>query len=97
MSNRTRAYRRHHRQRMISRARIKYTEWNDDPEWIEWNVLRNHSHMAVCSCWMCGNPRRVGWGTTESRLTMQERKRYNSLREGIEDYYDYTAEPDFPV
>jgi len=94
MSNRTRAYRRHHRQRMISRAYRKINIWDDwnDNDWKKWYVLQNHSHMAVCSCFMCGNPRHNSWAPTKERLTIQERKLYNSLCEGIEDYYDAEAD-----
>lgn len=30
-------------------------------------------HLAVCSCWMCGNPRRTGKG--DEHLTLAERRR----------------------
>lgn len=95
MSNRTRAERRHHRLRMINRARRKLTAvWDyESREWIEWYILKNHSHMANCSCYMCGNPRRVAWNKTKEKLTMQERRVYNALCEGLEEYYDWLLPP----
>jgi hypothetical protein len=33
-------------------------------------MLKDAEHLAVCSCWMCGNPRR--W--SKQRLTLQELK-----------------------
>lgn len=33
---------------------------------------RAAEHLAVCSCWMCGNPRR--YAKSDQRLTLAERK-----------------------
>ena len=35
--------------------------------------LANHG-LQVCSCWMCGNPRRHHGGMKYAKLTMQERR-----------------------
>ena len=34
-------------------------------------AAKTAEYLAVCSCAMCGNPRRYGWG---ERLTIQERR-----------------------
>lgn len=38
-------------------------------------ALRHYDHLARCSCWMCGNPRRF-WG----QRTFQERRAEDSFR-----------------
>lgn len=38
-----------------------------------WAYLRRNT-TKLCSCKMCGNPRRSRWGKKNERLTMQERK-----------------------
>ncbi len=86
MSNRTRAYRRHHRLRMIKNASRKVFYF-DDPEWEHNYILRNYNHLAACSCFMCGNPRHNDWASKKERLTIQERKVYNLLSEELEEYY----------
>lgn len=41
---------------------------------------RNANHLAVCSCWMCGNPRRhLG------EITMQERRAELRARDQLGD------------
>lgn len=57
----SRALRRHHLARMKAKARKVY-HWNDEPE-------RLANHLKVCSCPMCGNPRK--WFNEK---TLQERK-----------------------
>ena len=54
-----RARRRHDRARMIARAK-RFYPWQRCPQKLADN-------LAVCSCWMCGNPRR--W---HGELPMQE-------------------------
>lgn len=63
------AYRRHHRQRMLERAKRKLRDWGDDPVWIEQSALRWADNLAKCSCYMCGNPRRHF-----NELTFQEQR-----------------------
>ena len=60
MKNKGRAVRRHHRERLI-KNRKNY--WGYGNGWLEkemptenYNTLVNTP--CVCSCWMCGNPRR---------------------------------------
>jgi hypothetical protein len=60
-----RAIRRHHRNRIILKRyeKVKMGQWH----------VKNPGHLArnntVCSCWMCGNPRKYF-----EELTVQERK-----------------------
>ncbi len=67
-----RALRRHHRERMIHRARhkIDLASWSGAEKDV-WAV-RNHDNMADCSCVYCKSPRKVyrGW----RGLTLQERR-----------------------
>lgn len=56
-----RARRRRDLDRMKAKARRLYPD-NRVPE-------RHANHLAVCSCWMCGNPRRY-W----REATVQERR-----------------------
>jgi len=80
MSNRTRAWRRHHRNRMLNRA-LRISWFPKD------YATKNFNHLAKCSCSNCGNQRRNLWEPTKIRLTMQERKVYNILSDELEDYY----------
>lgn len=66
MANRNepkRARRRRDLQRMKAKARRVYRERPQAAKWAD--------YLAVCSCWMCGNPRRLGTG---EELTVQERR-----------------------
>jgi hypothetical protein len=67
----TRTERIHHRKRMIERARRVFTIQNLDDPWKEELARRLHDHLAVCSCWMCGNPRKY-----HRERTVQERRRF---------------------
>jgi hypothetical protein len=61
----TRALRRHHEQRMKRRVAGYYGGYaHHDPR----HVGRIAHARKLCSCWMCGNPRRLG------ELTLQERR-----------------------
>lgn len=60
MTKFNRAERRRQLRRMKARARKLYPH---DPK------ARNADHLAVCSCWMCGNPRRYSNGPER---TLQE-------------------------
>jgi hypothetical protein len=90
MKTMKRALRRHHRQRMIARALRLYAGWwsPSDPEhpsqiW-RW-ARRNHDHLAVCSCWMCGNPRWWdGPPIQERRLHEAERCRFREAASDAE-------------
>ena len=56
-TGRTRAYRRHH----MKRLKKKRIAW--------WGDVRNYHTPTMCSCFMCGNPRKHF-----NQLTIQERK-----------------------
>ena len=72
---RTRALRRHHRQRMIDRARriMRQTWYWSQSENVDEEIAdlapRFADNMAKCSCPTCGNPRR--W---YGKPTVQERR-----------------------
>ena len=70
MKTMKRALRRHHRQRMMARARriLATGIGPTDPE-FEDRVRRSYDNLSVCSCWMCGNPRK--W---RGLPTVQERR-----------------------
>ena len=55
--------RRKHKFRMRRRARQIFPEWK--------NAERCADHLKMCSCWMCGNPRR--YAKSRERLSWQER------------------------
>lgn len=75
----SRALRRHHRARMQKRAKIIYKDWLtacehwSDNQLKRW-VGRLRDNLKICSCSMCGNPRRSGWLNKQDAGTMQERK-----------------------
>lgn len=59
-----RAIRRHQHQRMKAKAKRVYP---GDP-----NATRHADNLALCSCWMCRNPRHTWKG--KDKLTLQERR-----------------------
>lgn len=68
-----RAERRHHSKRMKAKARRFARRDNfRDPE----NMARIHNHLALCSCHLCGNPRKH-W----NELTIQEKRQEAVLKE----------------
>ncbi len=72
-----RALRRHHRARMVTRAKRIFLNRGDEPEQAEKWASRLANHLAWCSCYSCGNPRRY-YGFTmfsirSEALTLQER------------------------
>lgn len=68
-----RAIRRHHAARMKKRAYDLITKnWQISDPILMASKMANH--MAVCSCWTCGNQRNNLWEHTRFRLTMPERK-----------------------
>jgi hypothetical protein len=66
-----RSLRRHHRQRMIARARRVYAlGLNDleDMEGLEDRAVRNYGHLQCCSCsWWCGNRRKYDGPTIQEK------------------------------
>jgi len=83
----SRALRRHHRARMVARARALFTRWGDDDDTVRRNAPRLADNLCWCSCYSCGNPRRhfgfCIYGRTNSILTRQEIRAEMALREGI--------------
>lgn len=71
----TRAQRRHDTRRIKARFYAKqkaHDSWNT----TERNAGLFANHGTLCSCWMCGNPRRYG------ALTLQEHRAGLAEREG---------------
>ena len=74
MKSTKRAERRHHRARMSARARrigrvVRGMKGGELDRW----VLQSFNNLQVCSCWMCGNPRRYfGDPTLRERRFAQE-------------------------
>jgi hypothetical protein len=71
----SRALRRHHRQRMVNRARALFARWGDDEERIRHTAPRLADNLAWCSCYSCGNPRRhLGFSVYSYRDEMRTRQ-----------------------
>ncbi len=70
---RDRGIRRAHRERMVRRAYkiLKIGGFKDEIN-LYLRSLRHADNMKICSCWMCGNPRR--WSKGDDKLTIQERR-----------------------
>lgn len=57
-----RALRRHHKNRMKSKAKKVY-------HWLtEKQAIKAADHLKTCSCYMCGNPRKYKEGPTMQEL-----------------------------
>ncbi len=79
MSNR--AIRRHHRERLKKRLRkiLLSQQFHSmfNPGWtkdLEYRVNIRWNNMQMCSCSMCGNPRRKSSGWGHERFTLQEKR-----------------------
>ena len=67
MKNTKRAFRRHHRRRMIARAMKLPNLWNTPKEdRLQW-ALRLYKNRQKCSCWMCGHRRKWHGQTIQER------------------------------
>lgn len=57
-----RAERRSQQARVRAKMRRYIASWNhhgkSDPEWVERTAAKMANHGKLCSCYMCGNPRR---------------------------------------
>lgn len=75
MSNRTRAERRHERNRILAKRLRQIAKAGigaiNEVEWRFHEARRRIKTGTPCSCWMCGNPRRR-YGNRERVLTRQE-------------------------
>lgn len=67
-----RAERLAHKQRVKAKRRDYFTV----------GTAHNHETPAVCSCWMCGNPRKYA-DSKQAALTMQERKQWIDALEAM--------------
>mgnify|MGYP001431025523 FL=1 len=77
-----RSLRRHHRERLLSKMirddyyGLSYSV-REEKTFTEQDRRKNYrlscDHRKMCSCWMCGNPRRQKLGRKD-RLTFQELK-----------------------
>jgi hypothetical protein len=81
-----RAIRRHHSQRMAARtAKLLLAHWGDivkkDKIFLAEKVRRCYNNYTICSCPMCGNPRRSGW---DIEKTLAERKNDITFKEETE-------------
>lgn len=67
MKNKKRALRRQHKQNKKNKAlKVAKETWHlAVPEY----VIKDVDHMASCSCWVCGNPRKYF-----KKLTLQEKR-----------------------
>jgi hypothetical protein len=82
-----RALRRHHRERLRSRCFRILNFWFShlsQEDVRRWSLKRGDT-FTVCSCWMCGNPRRMGGGNGTT-LTRQEIRSLQEVEESLGRY-----------
>jgi len=77
-----RASRRHHKKRMKQKAKrkVRKSHWFYDDDQAEEYANKNAEHLANCSCWLCGNPRKH-----YNKLTRQEIIAEDAEREQLEE------------
>ncbi len=86
----SRAKRRHHRARMYKKARILLSSWwgkkylNGHDEDFHRRASSMRDNMQVCSCYCCGNPRRMAWNKKE-KLTLAERRMLDNYKNSLEE------------
>lgn len=87
----SRAQRRHDSARLFRRCYRKMHQWgcfeHFDAKETHKFVRRHQNNMAICSCWMCGNPRRGAFSYKE-KITMQERKAAEYFKASWEAHLD---------
>lgn len=85
---RSRAYRRHCRDKALTKTRQFVKESllpdyfyrnQDKKEVVEKIVMRTHKNRKVCSCDMCGNPRKY-----LKQITFQEARADDSFKDALE-------------
>lgn len=81
---RSRAFRRHHTARQMKRrlSEDRNQHYNDlsCPCWYDKkSMARFKEQPKFCSCYMCCNPRRVGWNVKD-RLTIQELRELSKFK-----------------
>lgn len=74
---RTRSFRRHqtdsHMRRRLKEDRNQHYDDLRCPCWTDPKAMaRFKEQPKLCSCNMCGNPRRASWASKTARLTIQE-------------------------
>lgn len=85
MKSYRRAVRRHHRRRMIRHACRTYTlRWDLATPDGRQRMLQMFNYLAVCSCWMCGNPRRYFGERPHQERPHQERRLHEAARFDLE-------------
>ena len=84
---RTRAERRHHHNRMKKKTESFLTlKWYADNQEEKFKKLVNRlcENRKICSCEMCGNPRRNGYAKMSDRYSLQEKKNAISFKEELD-------------
>lgn len=86
----SRAKRRHHRARMFKKARNLLSRWWGN-EYVKNHQKDFHKcasglrdNMQICSCYACGNPRRMSWSGKE-KLTMAEKRMLDNYKNNMEE------------
>ena len=74
MREMSRAWRRHHRARLIRRVE-RYSQWFRERA----HKLYNHRKFCTCCVYGCGNPRRLLRGSRQKQLTVQERRQLEEV------------------
>lgn len=75
MSSRTRSERRHHRDRILAKRYRQDSQWylvvTNVAEWRFKHARKRLNTGCLCSCRMCGNPRRY-YGNSAAARTFKE-------------------------
>ena len=91
---RSRAYRRFRAQLAKKRAERLYFIWRDEDPQLEpdkwflerWVGVMANCHCVPCSCFMCGNARKI-W----KEVTLAEKRSARSMRDILADEFGMTA------
>ena len=82
--------RRNELQRKRRRARKIFSSWSwwgldtkENREWIDHMVCTHANNMQACSCSMCTSPRRSLYSKGKYKLTRQEQKFLDSMKDQI--------------
>lgn len=83
--NRTKDYRRAQEKKEKEHAKhIVKDVWHEEELANNPTFIGKMAHSPqLCSCDMCGNPRHAPYGSDEDKLTLQERKSNEDLKEMI--------------
>jgi len=88
MKTMKRAIRRHHSERLKAKTRkLLLISWGDvvkeDKILLDHKIRRWYNNYSICSCEMCRNPRRSGWG---QKKTIPELNNEIKFKEEINAY-----------